>query len=143
MTREYPSVPHLAVATAVFQGDRVLAVQRRNPPAENTWALPGGSVQLGETVFEAVIRETLEETGIQVRPVRFLTAVDAIYRDASNRVRFHYTILYVLAEYMSGQPMPQDDALEARWLTIQELHALPFERNTLRIIEEIVELQGI
>jgi ADP-ribose pyrophosphatase YjhB (NUDIX family) len=75
--------------------------------------------------------------------VRFLTAVDAIYRDASNRVRFHYTILYVLAEYLSGQPMPQDDALEARWLTIQELHALPFERNTLRIIEEIVELQGI
>lgn len=136
-------MPHLAVSTAVFQGNTILAVKRRNPPAENTWALPGGSVKLGETIFEAVERETLEETGIRVRSLRFLTAVDAIYRDVENNVRFHYAILYVLAEYLKGHPVPCDDALEARWLTIQDLHTLPFEKNARRIIEETAALQGI
>lgn len=136
MTREYPSLPHLAVATAVFHERRVLAVKRKNPPAANTWSLPGGSVRLGETLFEASKRETLEETGILVKPLHFLTAVDAIYRDKAGVVQFHYAILYVLAEYLNGHPVPCDDAMEARWLTIQELDTLPFEKNTLKIIKE-------
>lgn len=143
MTREYPTIPHLAVSTVVFKDKKVLAVKRKNPPAANTWALPGGSVKLGETIFEAVKRETMEETGVLVRPLHLLTVVDAIYRDTMGVVQFHYAILYVLAEYLKGQPIPSDDALNALWLTIQELHTLPFEKTTLRIIKEIALSQGI
>ncbi|MEZ0329460.1 MAG: NUDIX hydrolase [Dissulfuribacterales bacterium] len=143
MTREYPTIPHLAVSTVVLNEKEILAVKRRNPPAENTWALPGGSVKLGETLFDAAIRETLEETGVLVQPLRFLTAVDAIYHDEDGVVRFHYAIIYILAQYLQGQPSPRDDALEARWLAIQDLHALPFEKNTLKIIEETAVTQGV
>lgn len=136
MTREYPAIPHVAISTVVFNENHILGVKRKNPPAENTWALPGGSVHLGETLFEAARRETMEETGVLVRPKEFLTAVDAIYRDASGRVQFHYAIIYVLAEYLEGHPIPYDDALEARWLPLQELYTLPFEKTTLKIIEE-------
>lgn len=100
-------------------------------------------MNLGETLFEAARRETLEETGVLVEPKGFLTAVDAIYRDVDGTVRFHYAIIYILAEYLEGQPMPCDDALEARWLTIQDLHTLPFEKTTLKIIKDTVAAHGL
>lgn len=133
----YPDHPRLAVACIVWNGPKVLMVKRKNPPARGTWAPPGGSVRLGETCFDAVRREVLEETGIEVRPIKTLTHVDAIYRDDDSTIRYHYVILYIEAEHTGGEQRPGDDAEDVRWFTLQKLEGLNVENETLRILRSI------
>ena len=94
-------------------------------------------MRLGETCFDAVRREVLEETGIEVRPIKTLTHVDAIYRDDDSTIRYHYVILYIEAEHTGGEQMPGDDAEDARWFTLQKLEGLNLENETLRILRSI------
>ncbi|WP_067619389.1 NUDIX hydrolase [Dissulfuribacter thermophilus] len=131
---KYPDYPRVAVSCVVWKGDRVLMVKRKNPPAKGTWAPPGGSVKLGETCFDAVKREVLEETGINVSPIRTMTHVDAIYKDGDSAIRYHYVILYIEAKYISGTPVPGDDAEDAGWFTLEELSNMKVEKETIRIL---------
>jgi ADP-ribose pyrophosphatase len=111
---EYPEMPRPAVAAIVISPDRrVLMVKRGKPPAQDMWSVPGGSIELGETVFESAKREVLEETGIICNPKRVCNVIDAIYRDESGTIRFHYVIVYVVAEFLHGRIKAQDDAIEA------------------------------
>ncbi len=135
---EYPSEPRAAVAALVRRNDKILVVLRGNPPAEETWALPGGSIELGETIYEAAERETLEETGVRVRAIKPLTAVDAIYRDEDGAVRFHYVIVYMLASLISGEPAADDDVKDARWMTLEELEEYMVEKKTLEILKGLL-----
>jgi ADP-ribose pyrophosphatase YjhB (NUDIX family) len=109
----------------VRSGERILLVQRRRPPFAGFWSLPGGGVELGETVEQAVVREVGEETGYQVRVTRFLGYQDGIQHDDQNRVRYHYVILYMEAEVLGGELKAGDDAGAARWLTADEARQLP------------------
>jgi ADP-ribose pyrophosphatase len=116
MGAEYPEAPRVAVGAVVQRGDRVLLVRRRNPPSAGEWAVPGGSVRLGETLQAAAEREVLEETGVRVRAGEPVYAFERIERDADGRVRWHYVVVDLLAEHVAGEPVAADDALEARWL---------------------------
>src|SRR6202521_5905942 len=92
-TRTYPTRPYLAVSAAIFRDGRVLIVRRARPPAHGLYTLPGGGVELGETLEEAVIREVREETGLAIEPVDLVGYRQAIARDGDGRVERHFVIL--------------------------------------------------
>lgn len=132
----YPDQPQVAVGAIVFKDDKVLLVLRANPPAEEQWAIPGGRVELGETLQEAAEREIKEETGIIIRAREPVFTFDVIDRDDAKRVRFHYVIVDLAADYISGEPQPGDDALGARWISPDKLNTLPVSPTTLKLLRQ-------
>jgi 8-oxo-dGTP diphosphatase len=138
MGTEYPNVPLVAVGAIVVRDSRVLLVRRGQPPSEGLWAIPGGRVELGETLQEAAEREIKEETGLTIRARNSIYTFDFILRDEAGRVRFHYVIVDLLADFVSGAVQPGDDAREARWVTPGELEGLPVNRTTLEVLEKVI-----
>ena len=132
----YPETPKVAVGAVVFNDERVLLVRRGQPPSEDLWAIPGGSVEIGETPQEAAEREILEETGIKIRAGEPVFTFDVIDRDRTGKIRFHYVIVDLEADYISGDPNAGDDAAEARWVTAQEINELRVSAPTLKLLKE-------
>ncbi|WP_158045142.1 NUDIX hydrolase [Skermanella pratensis] len=133
--REYPDRPWVGVGVVVWQGDRVLLIRRGRAPRLGQWGLPGGAQSVGETLFEAAAREVLEETGLVVDPQAVVTALDSISRDCEGEVQFHYTLVEVLAECAEGDPVAADDAMDARWVTPEQVPDLVEWGETTRVIE--------
>jgi 8-oxo-dGTP diphosphatase len=140
MGTEYPNVPVVAVGAIVIRDSRVLLVRRGQPPSEGLWAIPGGRVELGETLQEAAEREIMEETGLTIRAKDPFYTFDFILRDEVGCVRFHYIIVDLLADYVGGMVQPGDDAREARWVAPGELDELPVNRTTLEVLERVIGL---
>lgn len=132
---EYPAGPQTAVGAIVFRDDKVLLVKRANHPGQGLWAIPGGRVKLGETLKEAARREVEEETRVMIRPKDPVYVFDVIERDHEGRIRFHYVIVDLLAEYLSGEPTPGTDASEARWISSQELKELMVSKTTRELLK--------
>lgn len=134
-SNEYPPRPRVAVGAVVFNDNKVLLVQRGKPPAEDLWAIPGGSVEIGETLKSAAEREIFEEAGIRIRAGEPVYTFDAIVRDRKGRVRFHYVIVDLMAEYVSGEPLAGDDATGARWISADELNKINVSSTTLELLK--------
>jgi len=132
----YPDWPRVAVGAVVFKDERVLLVRRGQPPAEGCWAIPGGSVEIGESLQQAAEREILEETGVSIHAREPVFTFDLIERDADGAVRFHYVIVDVMAEYVGGIPRAGGDAAGARWVSSAELARLNVSRVTLDLLEK-------
>jgi ADP-ribose pyrophosphatase len=132
----YPDRPRVAVGAVVFKQDAVLLVRRGQPPAEGCWAIPGGSVQIGETLQQAAEREILEETGVVIRAAEPVFTFDVIEKDAQGRVRFHYVIVDLAAEYAAGSPRAASDAADARWVSAAELRAMRVSATTLKLLAD-------
>jgi ADP-ribose pyrophosphatase len=125
----------VAVGAVVFRNGAVLLVRRGKPPSYGRWAIPGGSVRLGESLQAAAEREILEETGVSVRAGKPVLTFESIQRDAEGRVTYHYVIVDLEAEYLKGEPVAADDAADARWVSNEDLRQLdvaPATRNFLR-----------
>jgi 8-oxo-dGTP diphosphatase len=140
--RDYPDRPIVGVGAVVWRGDRVLLVRRGKPPRAGQWSLPGGAQLLGETLLEAIRREVLEETGLALANVRFLTTIDLIDREPGGRVRHHYTLIDFVAEAAEGDAVAGDDAAAAAWFTTSELESLGLWSETLRIIGDAAALRA-
>lgn len=137
MSREYPPRPIAGVAAVVFRDDMVLLTRRGNPPGRGNWALPGGVVELGESVRDAVVREVREECGLIVRPEKVLTVFDSITRDDAGRVRFHYVLIEFLCTIQSGLLSTGTDSLESKWIRLAELEDLSMNPGTLSFIKKV------
>jgi HAD superfamily hydrolase (TIGR01457 family) len=135
--QEYPDRPRVAVGAVIIHEGRVLLVKRGKPPSEGLWAIPGGSVELGETLQTAAEREILEETGIRIKAGDPVYTFDAIQKDHDGRVRFHYAIVDLLADYVEGEPNAGDDAHEVGWVRPHDLSALPMSRKTLDLLKHL------
>lgn len=133
MKREYPEAPIAGVGAVIVGGateePKVLLIRRAQEPLKGQWSLPGGAVELGETLEDAIRREVLEETGLAVEVVDVVKAFDRIVRDADGRVRFHYVLVDFLCRVAGGVDCESvvacaTDALEARWAGPAELDGL-------------------
>ena len=123
--RFYPTRPVLGASVAVFRDGRVLLASRGKPPYEGIFSLPGGGVELGETVSEAALRELREETRVEAKLTGFVAPVDVIERDADGRVIHHIVIVAHAARWVSGEPQTGPEAREIRWVTEAEIAGLP------------------
>ncbi len=123
VSKIYPDAPRVAVGAVVTHQDKVLLVLRGQPPAQHKWAIPGGSVDLGETLQAAAEREIFEETGLKIKAGEVIYTFDAIVRDETGRVQFHYVILDLQAEALDPtQPLrPADDVYDAGWFSLTDL----------------------
>jgi len=133
--REYPESPVVGVGAVVIKDGKVLLVQRGIDPNKGVWAIPGGSLKLGETLQEGAEREILEETGITIKAKDPVYSFDFFERDGDGRVRFHYVIVDMIADYVSGEAHAADDAMEARWVSLGELKNMQVSGNTLKILD--------
>lgn len=122
MTREYPLAPIVGVGAVVIHEDRVLLIRRGHEPMKGQWSLPGGALEVGETLLEGVRREVREETGLEVAPVALIEVVDRISRDAEGSVQFHYVLLDYLCRVTGGEVCCATDAIDVRWARRDELN---------------------
>jgi ADP-ribose pyrophosphatase len=124
MKREYPTVPLVGVAGVVIRDGCVLMIRRGREPGRGRWSIPGVRLRLGETVRDGVAREVLEECGVRVRVGQVLGVADLIVPDDDGGIRYHYVLIDLAADHLSGQPRPGSDVLAARWVPFDELPAL-------------------
>src|SRR5471032_178471 len=108
-SRTYPQRPFLAVSAAIVRDGKVLLVRRARKPALNLYTMPGGVVEAGETLLEAVKREVREETGLEIEPVALAGHRDAIQRDKDGRVERHFIILCFASRWISGEPVLNEE----------------------------------
>jgi mutator protein MutT len=137
MQREFPSAPLVGVGAVIVEAGRVLLVQRGAEPLKGHWSLPGGLVELGEDLANAVAREVREETGLVVEPLELIELLDRIYRE-DERVRYHYVIADYLCRVTGGELLAASDADAVRWVEREEWaeeSALQLDPITVRVIE--------
>jgi len=135
--RLYPRRPLIGVGVLIRDGDRYLLVRRAAEPDAGLWSIPGGLVELGEGVEEAAVREALEETGLEVEIKELLGVVDKIERDEEGRIRFHFVIIDYLAEARGGTLRPSSDALDARWVRVEDLPRYRLSPTLLELLRGI------
>ncbi len=125
--------PTPTCSACILRCGRILLIQRAQEPNKGYWSFPGGRVELGETIFEAVRREVQEETGLTIEPERVFQVYDWITRDEAGDVRFHYVVNYVRCRHVAGEPCATDEAADVRWALESDIPGLmmdPFVRET-------------
>ncbi len=144
-SRMYPTVPRVGVAGVVISEGCVLLIRRGREPMVGRWSVPGGVLELGETMAAGVRRELVEETGLRVTPMAVLTAIDRIDVDEHGRVRYQYVVVDWLCGLEAGQGMEAvvsgDDAMDARWVRRKDLLLAEYDlaEVTLDVIEKAFE----
>src|SRR3989441_1533848 len=135
MNSEYLDRPFIGVGAIIVKGGGVLLVKRGHEPVTGEWSIPGGVLELGETVRQGVAREALEETGLTVEPLELLGVFDRVVRDLDERTLYHYVLIDFLCQRVSGELCAAGDADEARWFSAEELAKLPLAKDTAEVIQ--------
>lgn len=143
MERRYPSRPMVGVGAIIFREDRVLLVQRGREPAKGEWSLPGGLVELGEGLHDAVRREVLEEVGLRVEVLDLVVVLDRVIFDEEGKIQYHYVLLdFICKAQHHATPIPASDALNCRFVPLQDLSAVNLTRGTAEVIKQVFARQG-
>ena len=134
MKREYPDTPLVGVGAIIIEDGRVVLVKRGHPPLVGEWSIPGGAMEVGETVREAAAREAREETGLKIETQELLGIYDRLLRDENGRVQYHYLLVDFLCRRVSGELCASGDADEAHWFSRAELQQLSLPEDTAEVI---------
>jgi len=134
MKREYPETPLVGVGAIIIENGRVVLVKRGHAPLQGKWSIPGGVLEVGETLCKATVREALEETGLVVEPGELLGVFERVIPDEQGKMRYHYVLIDFLCRRVDGQLTAGDDAEEVRWFRKEELAALELARETEEVI---------
>jgi len=137
--REYPDRPIVGVGAVVVDANRVLLVRRGHEPLKGEWSIPGGAVELGETLEVACAREVHEETGLDVDVGPMIDVFDRIRIDGDGRTRYHYVLVDFVCRPVGGTLACASDATEARWVSIIELAEYGVQPATVSVIEKALE----
>jgi 8-oxo-dGTP diphosphatase len=142
MAREYPDRPVVGIGGVVIENDRVLLIRRGTEPLLGQWSIPGGTLELSESLQEGVARELLEETGLEVRVLDLIDAFDRIYIEpdeggdgTASRPRFHYVIVDYLCERISGDAIAGSDVTDVAYAAEDELDKFQLTPTATRIIK--------
>jgi 8-oxo-dGTP diphosphatase len=134
LKREYPETPLVGVGAIIIDSDRVALVKRGRAPLAGQWSIPGGLLEIGETLRACAEREVREETGLTVVIGELLGVFDRVVPDADGHIQYHYVLIDFLCRRTAGELSPADDAEDARWFSREELPALNLAAETLKVI---------
>ncbi len=135
-SRRYPDRPILGVGAIIEEGGRVLLIERGQEPLKGVWSLPGGAVEVGEYLKDAIRREVREETGLEVEAVSVAEIFERIMPDPSGRTEYHYVLIDYICKVTGGELRAASDASRAVWVRREELPAYHLTEGTLAVIEK-------
>ena len=142
MRRLYPEGPIVAVAAVIFVEEAVLLARRKQEPGRGLWSLPGGMVELGETLPDALKRELWEEVSIKIEIGGFIGAFDRIIRDKENRVQYHYVLVDYWGRIVSGRPIPASDISEVQLVAVDEIETFDIDTQLKKTIRTAIRMRN-
>jgi 8-oxo-dGTP diphosphatase len=134
MKREYPECPLIGVGAVIIRNNQVVLVKRGQAPLQGEWSIPGGLLEVGETLRQGAEREVLEETGLAAKATELLGVFERLVPDDAKRTRYHYILIDFLCEVVAGELKASGDAADARWFSPEELSSLPLPGDTAAVI---------
>lgn len=134
--RRYPKRPMVGVGAILLRRDRILMAQRGKEPLKGWWSLPGGALELGESLHDGVCREVREETGLEIEPLGVLEIFERIMRDSNGVPEYHYVLIDYMCRVTGGTLFPGDDVCAVDWVRHTDLPALQITEGTLAVIEK-------
>ena len=134
--RRYPRRPLVGVGAIMLEGDRILMAQRGKQPLKGWWSLPGGALETGELLADAIRREVREETGLEIEPVGVLEIFERIMRDPEGVPEYHYVLIDYVCRITGGELAAGDDVCKVEWVRRRDLPALQITEGTLGVIEK-------
>jgi 8-oxo-dGTP diphosphatase len=134
MKRQYPDQPLVGVGAVIFKDEEVLLVRRGQEPARGAWSLPGGLVELGETLTAAITREIAEETGVTVKILGVSAVLERIFPDTGGKIAYHYVLIDYACEYLEGELQPGSDVTAAQFAALTDLECFDLPQFTLEVI---------
>jgi 8-oxo-dGTP diphosphatase len=137
--RRYPDQPLVGVGAVVFRGEEVLLVRRGQEPALGSWSLPGGLVEVGETLEAALQRELAEETGLTITILGLSAVLERIFHDPEGKVSYHYVLVDYACDYRAGELRPGSDITAARFVPLEDLGQVDLPEFTARVIRRAWE----
>jgi 8-oxo-dGTP diphosphatase len=139
-SREYPDRPMVGVGGVVISGGRALLIRRGSPPLERQWSIPGGMLEVGETLLEGVRRELAEETGIEARVLDLIEVFERINLDGEGKARYHFVVLDYLCERVGGEARAGSDVTDVAWAAPEELGQYSLTETAARVILKAFEI---
>lgn len=134
MQREYPACPLVGIGALVVENGRVALIRRGKAPLQGEWSIPGGMLELGETLRQGAEREALEETSLVVHATELLGVFDRVVPDNDGKIIYHYVLIDFLCQRISGELHAGADAAGAKWFTADEVATLPLAEDTAGVI---------
>jgi 8-oxo-dGTP diphosphatase len=134
--REYPQAPVVGVGGVVIHERRALLIKRGSAPLKDQWSIPGGTLELGESIQEGVRRELLEETGIEVQVGELIEVFDRIFRDEAGNIQYHFVIVDYLCKKISGEAHPASDVTDTAWVREEDLWNYRLTEAATRVIRK-------
>ena len=138
--REYPERPIVGVGGVVIHNERALLIRRGSAPLEGEWSIPGGMLEIGETLLEGVQRELLEETAIEVKVLDLIEVFERVTRDEGGRWKYHFVILDYLCEAVRGEALAGSDVTDVAWARESELSEYSLTPTAARVIQKAFEM---
>jgi ADP-ribose pyrophosphatase YjhB (NUDIX family) len=135
--REYPRAPLIGVGAVAIKDGKILLMKRAFEPGKGKWSIPGGLVEVGETLSDACAREMEEETGIKIHVLELINAYDMIVPDEAGKIKYHYVLIDFLVKPIGGTERPSVEVLEMKWVTYEEARQLDMTNSARKALQEL------